>query len=129
MNPYEKYYIEQAGSGITAYAGQRYQKGNGFFGRLISGFAMPLLKYFGRQGLETIGNVVTDLKSDPDASIKDVLKRQSKITLTKAASDGAKRVGKFIQTGKGIKKNKRKASVAKVTPAKKRKCKSQSFLS
>lgn len=135
MNPYENYYINQAGSGIVTYSGNRYQKGNGFFGRLISGFAMPLLRYFGRQGLETLGNVVADIKENPDEQIKDVLKRQVKKTLVNTTTDGADRVKKFIQTGKGISSNKyksktlkRSASIARVTPVKKRKCKADSFL-
>lgn len=131
MNPYEKYYLNQAGSGIAAYTGIRYQKGNGFFGRLISGFALPLLKYFGKQGLEAVGNIVTDIKANPDSNIKDILKRQAKSTLSKVTEDGANRTKKFIQTGKGVKKNKRVAKTSitnKKTPSKRRKCKSNSFL-
>lgn len=133
MNPYENYYIKQAGSGIATYSGTRYQKGNGFFRRLISGFALPLLKYFGRHGLETVGNVVTDIKENPDVSIKEVLKRQTRNTLTKVTDDGSNRVKKFIQSGKGIKNKtsnlKRKSTVAKVIPTKKRRSKSSTFLS
>lgn len=135
MNPYESYYLEQAGSGVVAYTGTRYQKGNGFFGRLISGFALPLLKYFGKQGLETVGNIVTDIKENPETSIKDILKRQSKTSLAKVTDDGANRAKKFIQTGKGAKRYKRKPPVKRrvtstttLTTTKGRKCKSQTFL-
>ena len=132
MNPYEKYYLNQAGSGVVAYTGVRFQKGNGFFGRLISSFALPLLKYFGRQGLETVGNIVTDIKENPDSKIKDVLKRQAKSTLANVTEDSAKRAKKFIQTGKGVKKYKRntksKVTKKKITSTKRRNCKSNSFL-
>ena len=142
MNPYESYYLKQAGNGVTTYTGIRYQKGNGFFGRLISGFALPLLKYFGRQGIEAVGNVVSDIKENPEAKLSDIIKKQAKSSLSKMTDDGAKRAKKFIQTGKGVKKYKRKDSTKKtvikstkknksavVKPKKKkRKCKSESFL-
>lgn len=141
MNPYENYYLKQAGNGVATCTGIRYQKGNGFFGRLISGFAMPLLKYFGRQGLEAVGNVVSDMKENPDAKLSDIVKKQAKKSLSKVTDDGAARAKRFIQTGKGVKKNKReqapkkgspksstkKGQIAVVKP-KKRKCKSETFL-
>lgn len=40
----ESYYLNQAGSGLGGFAGYRYQKGDGFFGRLISGTVLPLIK-------------------------------------------------------------------------------------
>ena len=121
MNPYESYYLNQAGSGLATYTGIRYQKGNGFFGRLISGFALPLLKYFGRQGLEAAGNVVTQIRENPEAKVSDILKKQAKSSLAKATEDGAERAKRFIQTGKGVKKYKRKekTQVSKSTKPKK----------
>lgn len=138
MNQYESYYLNQAGSGIATYTGLRYQKGNGFFGRIMKGFALPLLKYFGKQGLSAAGNLVSEYRSNPNKSIKDLLKDQAKTSLSDITQDGAERVKKFIQTGKGVKRtNKRtKGSIIKsktkniafVSPAKKRKTKADTFL-
>lgn len=41
MNNLEEFYINQAGSGITGFSGVRYQRGSGFFGRLMKGAIMP----------------------------------------------------------------------------------------
>ena len=136
MNPYEKYYLNQAGSGVATYTGVRYQKGNGFFGRIISGIALPLLKYFGQQGLEAAGAVANKIKANPELKIKDVLRDQAKDTLNKVVNDSASRAKKFIQTGKGIKKNKsakkpttaKKPSTKKSVSKKKKNTKSNSFL-
>lgn len=115
MNPYETYYLNQAGSGMATYTGVRYQKRNGFFGRLISGFAMPLLKYFGKRGLEAAGNVVSEIKQNPDMKMKDILKSTAKRSLSQITDDGASRAKKFILTGKGIKKYKSNALNVKKT--------------
>lgn len=40
----DEYYLQQAGSGLGSFSGVRYQRGDGFFGRLISGTILPLVK-------------------------------------------------------------------------------------
>lgn len=143
MNQYETYYLNQAGSGIATYTGLRYQKGNGFFGRIMKGFALPLFKYFGKQGLSAAGNLVSEFRANPDKGIKELLKDQAKTSLSNITQDGADRLTKFIQTGKGVKRTNNKRSnkrtkgsiiksqtrhVALVTPSKKRKSKADTFL-
>jgi len=36
-NPYINYYNSQVGSGLAAFQGVRYQRGHGFFGRILGG--------------------------------------------------------------------------------------------
>jgi len=60
-NAYLSYYTNQAGNGLSGFEGVRYQKGHGFFGRLISSFAKPLLGYLGKKLLHTGTNIATDV--------------------------------------------------------------------
>src|SRR5437879_3702031 len=61
----EDYYINQAGSGIGGFSGARYQKGDGFFGRLISGSVLPIIRkvlpYLGKTALNTGLDVLSDV--------------------------------------------------------------------
>lgn len=146
----ERYYAQQAGTGMvpysgiryqrgrgfTPYVGKRYQRGRGFFGRLWKGIALPLLKYVGRNGLESAGNVIKGFSENPD-KIKEIVGGELKRVASKAVIDGSERVTKFIQTGKGTvaithkvpKINKRPLRVAKKhTSVKTSKSKRLSFL-
>jgi len=44
MNPHVNYYLNQVGTGLPGFAGIRYQRGHGFFGRLWSNTLFPALK-------------------------------------------------------------------------------------
>lgn len=55
-----RYYAHQAGTGVATYSGVRYQRGNGFFGRLMKGGILRLLRYLGERGLETAATVATE---------------------------------------------------------------------
>lgn len=56
--------MNQAGSGIAGFQGIRYQKGNGFMGRVISGAIMPILRkvlpYLGKTALSAGANIMQD---------------------------------------------------------------------
>lgn len=109
-----KYYTQQAGRGFTHYAGtryqsgrgfvpfvgRRYQRGHGFFGRIWKGITLPLLKYIGKRGLESAGNILTAAATQPD-NIKDILKYEGKRVASQAIEDGSRRAQKFIQEGEG----------------------------
>ena len=60
----DDYYMSQAGSGMSAFSGVRYQKGDGFFGRLISGTVMPMIKkvlpFLGKTAMSSGVNVLND---------------------------------------------------------------------
>lgn len=76
MSDLEKYYLEQAGSGIAFYPGVRYQRGHGVLGRLFGRIlpaVLPILKSIGRTVLGTGLDVADDVvsgKSDFSTAIK-----------------------------------------------------------
>src|SRR6185437_2585779 len=84
-NPYLKYYAIQAGTGIPGYHGVRYQKGHGFFGRLLKGNVVPVLKYLGGKALNTGMSIAKDVMSGED------WKEAAKNRLKSAGTDIAKR--------------------------------------
>ena len=132
-NPYIDYYKNQAGSGMTVYEGLQYQRGHGFFGSLFSNIIKPLGKWLLPKALSTGVRVGNDLLKGE--KMKDSLKRNLKITGEEMLDDGLERAKKFVQTGKGRRRNaKRKASIKKKRKAKpksvrkkKRKSKRQNF--
>lgn len=78
-NTYYDMYTSQKGSGLAYYQGMRYQKGHGFFGRIFKSTLLPILKYFGKQALDTGADIVKDSLSGQD--IKTSVKRRVKIKL------------------------------------------------
>ena len=65
-NPYEEYYLQQAGSGLPVFAGVRSQRGHG----LLSGLArmvIPLIKQGGKtlikEGVRTGAHILGDVMS------------------------------------------------------------------
>jgi len=102
MDPYTNYYVQQDGSGIAGYSGVRYQKGNGFFGRLVSGALLPLLRYLGKKALNTGANVADELHKGVD--FKQALKRQLGVTSRNIAKDAIQRVQGYSQQGQGVKR-------------------------
>lgn len=104
----ENYYKEQAGSGLGGYSGVRYQKGHGWFGRIISGGIVPILRrvlpYLGKRALETGVGVATDImdgenfKSSAKKRFKSIGKRVEEDTISKVKQ----------MTGGGYRKKRRK---------------------
>ena len=97
----EEFYINQAGSGIpiNIYSGLRYQKGHGFFGRLISKTIFPLLKYVGKQSLDTGKNIMSDILYGKN--VVDSAKDRISDTFNQISSDIR---NKKWQSGNGIRK-------------------------
>ena len=109
-----KYYTEQAGKGFIPFAGtiyqsgrgfypfvgRRYQRGHGFFGRIWKGITLPLLKYIGKRGVESAGNILRAAATEPQ-NIKDILKDEGKKVVSQAFEDVSRRAQKFIQEGEG----------------------------
>ena len=60
---YEQYYANQCGNGMNVFQGARGQRGHGL-GSMLSGLfrsALPMIKNFGRNALQTGLNVATDV--------------------------------------------------------------------
>ena len=76
-NYYEQYYANQCGSGMNVFHGSRGQRGHGL-GSMLSGLfrsALPMLKNFGRNALQTGLNVATDVVEG--TSFRDSLQKTS----------------------------------------------------
>lgn len=119
-----KYYVNQAGSGLSTFQGRRFQHGSGFLSFLKSA-GLPLLKYLGKQALSATHNILGDvIDGDP---VKQAFKERSKDKLREIAGDISKRTGSFEQTGRGYnKKRKSKSKANKKKSTKRRKTKPKS---
>lgn len=96
--------MNQAGSGIGGFQGIRYQRGNGFFGRIVSGTVMPILKkvlpFLGKTALNAGSDLLSDIEREEN--IKASAKKrfsESKKKIGKAAMDKVK-----LLTGEGKRK-------------------------
>lgn len=118
-NPYIKYYKEQAGTGIT-YQGVRYQRGHGFFGRILSKAIYPLLRFMGKQALGTAANIASDVILDKQ-NFKESAKKRLNETAEDITKEGVKKVKTFVQDGSGERKRKRSKIVKKVNKKRKNK--------
>jgi hypothetical protein len=98
--PFDEYYINQAGTGIAGFAGVRYQKGHGFFGRLLSQAILPILKYLGKKAVNTGVNIGTDILQGEN--FKDSIKKRMKSTGFDIAEEALEKVKK--QRGSGRKR-------------------------
>lgn len=116
----DEYYVNQAGSGLGGFAGQRYQKGDGFFGRMISGTVLPMLKkvlpYLGKNLVSTAGDVMTDISQGQ--KLKDSVKSRLKETGSRIGTDAMAKVKQFTGSGKRSLASKRRRAIRK-KPARK----------
>ena len=74
---YEQYYADQCGSGMNVFQGARGQRGHGL-GSVLSGLfrsALPMIKNFGKQALQTGINVATNVVEGN--SFKDSLRKRA----------------------------------------------------
>lgn len=109
-NKIEKYYLEQAGTGISGYQGHRYslkpQKGSGIWSSIMK-FLYPAAKYLGKQALNTGINIADDVINNND-DIKTSVRKRLKETKSKVLSDTLNKVKNMNnQMGKGIKRKKK----------------------
>ena len=77
-NYYEQYYADQCGNGMNVFQGARGQRGHDRhgLGSVLSGLirsALPMLKNFGKQALQTGINVATDVVQG--SSFEDSLRK------------------------------------------------------
>lgn len=97
----DSFYVSQAGSGFIPYEGVRYQRGDGFFGRILSGGFMPLLRsvlpYLGRKALNAGANIAEEVLDGKN--FKDSALRNLKDSGKHIARDAIKRVR---LRGKGV---------------------------
>ena len=102
-NPYIEYYKHQAGTGIAGFQGIRYQRGHGFFGRLISRAVFPLLKFLGKRALSTGADIATDVLINK-RGLKDAAKERLETEGRELANAGIQRAKKFALEGQGRKR-------------------------
>lgn len=104
----ENYYREQAGSGLGGYAGIRYQKGHGWFGRMIKGGLVPILRrvlpYLGKRALETGVGVAQDMMEGEQ--FKAAAKKRFKSVGQRLEEDAITKVKQL--TGGGLRRRKKK---------------------
>lgn len=109
----DEYYINQAGSGIGGFAGTRYQKGDGFFGRLISGSILPIIKkvlpFLGKTALNSGIDVINDLSKGD--SFKESAKRRMKEAGESIVNKSVEKVKQL--TGSGMARRKKKSTKKK----------------
>ncbi|RWS08005.1 hypothetical protein B4U80_07507 [Leptotrombidium deliense] len=126
MDEVLEYYRNQAGSGLSGFAGTRYQRGNGIFSSLWTKIGLPVLRFLGKQAISTGLNVASDALDGRNIkeSAVDHLKTSGRNTvdylrqLNQQSGRGVKR-RKQTKT-KAIKKRKKpkKAAVVKKQPKK-----------
>lgn len=85
MTDLEVYYVTQAGSGIAGYHGLKYQRGHGFFGRILRGIILPFLKTAGKKAAAEGIGLAEDLMSG--RNFKETAKRRGKSLLKSVAQD------------------------------------------
>ena len=121
----DSYYVHQAGSGISGFAGIRYQRGDGFLGRLWSGGILPIIKKtlplfsdigknVGKRALTTGLDIAQDVLDEDDVNIATI-----KESAKKRLKQGAKAAGKDTiaqirsLAGVGLKRRKRRTRKGK----------------
>ena len=117
---YNDFYMHQAGGAFDPYVSYRYlptQRGNGFFGRLISGGIMPLIRqvlpYLTSRSVEGVEGIVNDMKEG--RSIKESAKRQLKRSASTVLQDMATKISK--QAGSGLRRRKHKTKAKRTSKA------------
>lgn len=98
----DDYYVQQAGNGMGGFSGLRYQKGDGFFGRLISGSILPMIKkvlpYLGKTALGAAGEVWNDVSQGE--KFKESLKNRLRSTAGKVGFDAMGKLREFTGSGR-----------------------------
>lgn len=111
--PSSEFYMRHYGAMADGHFQHRYvaaQKGNGFFGRIIKGSLIPVIKsvlpYLKDIALDGVGGLVDDIKNGK--SFKEATSGQLKRTSETVLNDMAKRVKQ--QSGTGIRRRRQKGS-------------------
>uniref|UniRef100_A0A158P4C8 Uncharacterized protein n=1 Tax=Tetranychus urticae TaxID=32264 RepID=A0A158P4C8_TETUR len=102
---FKSYYLSQAGQGfsdIEIFRGSPYQRGYGF-GSLFKRFAIPVLKFLGKQAVKTGINVGQDLLENKN--LKQTLKERGKESLRNLAKQSIDKANVMLaQSGSGVKR-------------------------
>lgn len=120
-NQYIAYYKHQAGTGISGFQGVRYQRGHGFFGRVLSSAIYPLLKFLGKQALSTGADIASDVIINKN-NWRDSAKNRLNDAAVNITNAGVARARKFVQTGEGRRRAKKRTapkSIKRVRPKRK----------
>ena len=122
-NPYSRYYVTQAGSGISGFAGDPYQRGSGFFGRFFSSKVTPFLQLLGRHALRAGSDVAQDILSGENVktSAKRRLREGAKALTTDALDKVKDILDSREQSGSGIRRKRRRKKRSTMTLRKRRK--------
>lgn len=105
----DSYYVTQAGSGLGGFAGHRYQKGDGFFGRLIAGTVLPMIKkalpFLGKAALNTGVDIVRDVAEGQ--KFKESFKRRVRKAGDHISDSAIMKVKEITGGGRGRKRRTR----------------------
>jgi hypothetical protein len=128
MNPYESYYINQVGSGLPGFQGIKYQKGHGFFNRMVASIGniiKALAPRLGKRALTSGINLAQDVLAGENVK-KSALSRLKEAG-TGVADETLDLLKSRLQKGSGYKR-KRKACKRKRSYKKAKKSKIYNFL-
>ncbi|KAI1291112.1 hypothetical protein HDE_07691 [Halotydeus destructor] len=105
----DDYYVQQAGSGLAFYRGDRFQKGHGFMTGLIA-TALPLLKkalpYISEQAMKFGKDFISDIGFGGSSTVKEAAKKAVKRRAAAITEDALVKVKK-LQSGSGIRRKRR----------------------
>jgi len=97
-NHWNSYYCQQAGNGYAVYIGLKYQRGNGFFGKIFKKLR-PALKYLGKEGLQTLSNIGREI-IDGD-NLEETAKKHISRTGKRIASTMLDKADEYLSQQKG----------------------------
>jgi hypothetical protein len=98
------YYIQQAGGGFSLYKGNTPQQGYGLFSNAFRRFGIPLLKFLGRQGINYVQKVGSDV-ANTNISLKEALRKNIISTGKDIALTGLQKAQERVsQVGTGRKR-------------------------
>lgn len=101
---YDEYYKNQLNS-KNYHQGLKFQNGYGYFGRMLSRYAVPALKYIGKQAIKTGFNIIDDVSKGvkPKKALKRRLKDTGKLILTNLFDQ-------MDQSGSGVRGKRKRVS-------------------
>ena len=115
---YEKYYINQSGTGLAVFSGSRGQRGHGI-ASMLSGFiknSLPFIKRglvaFGKQAARTGLDIAHDVL-DENKSFAEALETRGKAGIKSLASDAVDHLRSQLGSGVRSRKRKRRATTSK----------------
>src|SRR6185436_16575420 len=109
------YYCQQAGTGLPHYKGSIQQRGYGIWSTAFKRIGIPLLKFFGKQGLSYVSNVGNEYLNN-QVKFKDALKKNAIASGKNIALSGLKKGTEVVsQYGTGRRRRTRRTRRTRVT--------------